>query len=89
MFHNLKLETLYEGHSISMVKHSTAVRSLKPLLMGGSLSFLAHHKVLMVSYCDRSLSVVRRRLSCVVRKLFYLNIFSSETTLDFDQTSQE
>ena len=44
------------------------------------------HKVLMVSYCDRSLSVVRRRASCgvrrassVVRKLFYLNIFSSET----------
>jgi len=52
------------------------------------------HKVLRVSYCDRSLSVVRRRPSCVVRcascgvrrpscvvrKLFYLNIFSSETT---------
>ena len=44
------------------------------------------HKVLRVSYCDRSLSVVRRRVSCgvrrpscVVRKLFYLNIFSSET----------
>jgi len=40
----------------------------------------------IVSYCDRSLSVVRRRASCgvrrpssVVRKLFYLNIFSSET----------
>ena len=45
------------------------------------------HKVLRVSYCDRPLSVVRRRASCVVRrascvvrKLFYLNIFSSETT---------
>jgi len=45
------------------------------------------HKVLMVSYCDQALSVVRRRPSCVVRrpssvvrKLFYLNIFSSETT---------
>ena len=38
------------------------------------------HKVLMVSYCDRALSVVRRCPSCVVRKLFYLNIFSSETT---------
>jgi len=44
------------------------------------------HKVLRVSYCDRSLSVVRRRPSCgvrrpscVVRKLFYLNTFSSET----------
>ena len=37
------------------------------------------HKVLRVSYCDRSLSVVRRRASCVVRKLFYLNSFSSET----------
>jgi len=41
------------------------------------------HKVLSVSYCDRSLSVVRRRASsvvcrpsCVVRKLFYLNISS-------------
>jgi len=31
----------------------------------------SEHKVLRVSYCDRSLSVVR--------KLFYLNIFSSET----------
>ena len=38
------------------------------------------HKVLRVSYCDRPLSVVVRRASCVVRKLFYLNIFSSETT---------
>ena len=45
------------------------------------------HKVLRVSYCDRPLLVVRRRASsvvrrpsCVVRKLFYLNIFSSETT---------
>ena len=45
------------------------------------------HKVLMVSYCDRALSVVRRRpssvvrrASSVVRKLFYLNIFFSETT---------
>ena len=37
------------------------------------------HKVLRVSYCDGSLSLVRRP-SWVVRKLFYLNIFSSETT---------
>jgi len=44
------------------------------------------HKVLTVSYCDWSLSVMRRRASpvvrppsSVVRKLFYLNIFSSET----------
>jgi len=44
------------------------------------------HKVLRMSYCDRSLSVVRRCPSCVVRcassvvrKLFNLNIFSSET----------
>ena len=29
------------------------------------------HKVLMVSYCDRALSVVVRRASSVVRKLFY------------------
>jgi len=36
------------------------------------------HKVLMVSYCDRPLSVVRRRPSSIVRKRFYLNI-SSET----------
>jgi len=28
------------------------------------------HKVLMVSYCDRALSVVRRRPSCIVGKLF-------------------
>ena len=28
------------------------------------------HKVLKVSYCDRSLSVVRRHASCVVRQLF-------------------
>ena len=38
------------------------------------------HKVLRVSYCDRPLSVACRRSSCVVRKLFYLNIFFSETT---------
>ena len=43
------------------------------------------HKVLRVSYCDRPLSVVRRRASSVVRRassvnLFYLNIFSSKTT---------
>jgi len=42
--------------------------------------FLAHlSTVLRVSYCDRPLSVVRRA-SSVVRKLFYLNIFSSVTT---------
>jgi len=32
------------------------------------------------SYCDRPLSVIRRRPLSVVRQLFYLNIFSSETT---------
>ena len=32
----------------------------------------------LASYCDRPLSVVVRRPSSVVRKLFYLNIFSSE-----------
>jgi len=51
------------------------------------------HKVLMVNYCDLPLSVVRRRPSCVVRRVwsvvrrlafvvpkhFYLNIFFSET----------
>ena len=44
------------------------------------------HEMLRVSYCDRSLSVVRRRPysivrrpSCVVRKLLYLNVFSFET----------
>jgi len=37
------------------------------------------HKVLMVSYCDPPLSVVLRRAACVLCKLFYLNIFSSET----------
>ena len=45
----------------------------------GNLFSSPEHKVLMVSYCDRPLSVVRRP-SCVMRKLFYLNIFSSETT---------
>ena len=46
----------------------------------------SEHKVLRVSYCDRPLSVVRRRASSVVRRAspvvrhrFYLNIFSSET----------
>ena len=34
------------------------------------------HKMLRVSYCDRPLSVMLRP-SCVVRQLFYLNIFSS------------
>jgi len=38
------------------------------------LSFLAH---LRVSYCDRSLSVVVCRPSCV--NFFFLNIFTSET----------
>jgi len=37
------------------------------------------HEVLRVSYCDRPLSVVCRRASCVVRQPFYLNIFFSET----------
>jgi len=52
--------------------------------------FLAHleHKVLRVSYCDRPLFVVIRRASFGVRKLFYLNIFSSETT-HWILTSQE
>jgi len=36
-------------------------------------------KVLRVSYYDRPVSVVRHRPSCVVRQLFYFNIFSSET----------
>ena len=35
--------------------------------------------MLRVSFCDRSLSVVVRRASFVVRKLFYWNIFSSKT----------
>jgi len=50
------------------------------LLRSVSLFSSPEHKVLRVSYCDRPLSVVRRRPSSVVRKLFYLNIFSSETT---------
>ena len=36
-----------------------------------------------VSYCDWPLSVVVRRQASDVRKLFYLNIFSSETTHQF------
>ena len=40
----------------------------------------SEHKVLRVSYFDGPLSVVVRRASSFVRKLFYLNIFSSETT---------
>jgi len=34
------------------------------------------HKVLRVSYCDRSLSVVRRRPSCVVRCASSVNFFT-------------
>jgi len=37
------------------------------------------HEVLMVSYCDRPLSVVRRRAACVVRKLFYLTHYMRDT----------
>jgi len=44
----------------------------------GLLFSSPEHKVLMVSYCDRPSSVVRRP-SCVVRKLFYLNISSGTT----------
>ena len=54
------------------------------------------HKVIRVSYCDRSLSVVRRassvvrRASSVVRKLFLLkHLLLWNRLLDFDQTSQE
>ena len=35
--------------------------------------------MLRVSFCDRPLSVVRRHAACVMRQLFYLNIFPSET----------
>jgi len=34
------------------------------------------HKVLMVSYCDRVLSVVRRRPSSVVRRPSCVNFFT-------------
>ena len=34
------------------------------------------HKVLRVSYCDRSLSVVRRRPSCGVRRASCVNFFT-------------
>jgi len=34
------------------------------------------HKVLRVSYCDRSLSVVRRRASSVVRRASSVNFFT-------------
>ena len=34
------------------------------------------HKVLRVSYCDRSLSVVRRRPLCVVRRASCVNFFT-------------
>jgi len=37
------------------------------------------HKMLMVSYCDRPLSVVVRHAMCGMRQRWYLNIFSSET----------
>jgi len=51
-------------------------KGLNPTLL--SIFNSPEHKVLRVSYCDRSLSVVRRP-SCVVRNFFYLNIFSSDT----------
>jgi len=41
------------------------------------------HKVLRVSYCERPLSVVRRRPSFVVRQPFYLNIFFSKPLIGF------
>jgi len=39
---------------------------------------LSAHCILFLAHLS-TLSAVRRRPSCVVRKLFYLNIFSSET----------
>ena len=67
------------------VKHS----SFPLIVFNGYIFSSPEHKVLRVSYCDRPLSVVRRRASCVVRKLFYLNISFWNHSLDFDQTSQE
>ena len=65
--------------SVSYV-FEAAFSPLKACLLRPSFFSSPEHKVLMVSYCDRALSVVVRRPSCVVRKLFYLNIFSSATT---------
>ena len=50
------------------------------------------HKMLMVSYCDRPLSVVRRRAACDVRHastLILKHLLLWNRSFDFDQTSQE
>jgi len=49
--------------------------SFAPLYMNDNCVFSSpEHKVLMVSYCGQWLSVVRRRVSCVVRRPSSVNI---------------
>jgi len=38
------------------------------------------HEVLMVSYCGQWLPVVRRRLSCVVRRPSTFDVYTLETS---------
>ena len=87
------------------IKMSTMAMSVSVVLLSHKCAYITfhfrehiwihfstpEHKVLRVSYCERPLSVVRRRVASVVRRatcvnFFYLNIFSSETarSLDFD-----
>ena len=56
--------------------------------VSGSFKYIfssPEHKVLMVSYCDRPLSVVRRRPSTFLLK----HLLLWNHSLDFDKTSQE
>ena len=49
-----------------MLQRDFAVKEIHVIAM---LIFSSpEHKVFSVSYCDRSLSVVRRRPSCVIRR---------------------
>ena len=53
-----------------MVFQSSNMYCIKPIFSS------PEHKVLMVSYCDRALSVVRRRPLCVVRRPSCVNFFT-------------
>jgi len=61
-----------------MLQHDFAVKEIRVIAM---LIFSSpEHKVLSVSYCDRSLSVVRRRPSCVVRHPSSVNVFTQTSS---------
>ena len=62
---------------------------LRPMARGRDHTFFSSpvHTVLRVSYCDRPLSVVRRRPSSVNFLLKHLLLWNC--SLDFDETTQE